>query len=94
MARGFDLSDEKTLADLKILRKPVSFESSKLGVVYNFTELEKSDLKEFISLIKENLKNKDLTLILNSDKKPTKDFSFCWKNRQYFHNFDVLEGAA
>lgn len=97
----FDLSDEKDFGGFKDFCESRSlFESSKLGVVYNFTELEKSDLKEFISLIKENLKNKDLTLILNSDKKPTKDFSFLFEKalpagRQAVisHNFDILEGA-
>ena len=79
------------------------FEASRLGVVFsasggsasggNFNELEKGGLKEFVSLIKENLKNKDLTLILNSDKKPTKDFSFLLKEPAISHNFDVLEGA-
>ncbi len=80
------------------------FESSKLGVVYNFGELEKGDLKEFNSLIKENLKNKDLTLILNSDKprtradsmrggQSTKDFSYLLKEPVIIHNFDILGGA-
>lgn len=68
------------------------FEPSKLGSVFDFNELEKGDLKEFLVLIKENLKNKDLTLILNGDKKPTKDFYFLLKEPIISHNFDNLEG--
>jgi len=69
------------------------FESSKLGVVFNFGDLEKGNAKEFIALIKDNLKNKDLTLILNSEKKPTKDFSFLLKEPVISHSFEELSGA-
>jgi len=101
----FDLSDEKDFGGLKDFSESRSlFESSKLGIVYNFTDLEEGGLKEFISLIKENLKNKDLTLILNSDKprtradsmrgrQPTKDLSFLLKEPVISHNFDLLESV-
>ena len=85
--------DEDFLRFKDFCKSQSLFETSKLGAVFNFGELEKGGLKEFISLIKENLKNKDLTLILNSDKKPTKDFSFLLKEPIISHNFDALEGA-
>jgi DNA polymerase III delta subunit len=89
----FYLDKEDDLARFKDFCKSQSlFELSKLGVVFNFSDLEKADLKEFNSLIKENLKNKDLTLILNGDKKPIKDFSFLLKEPVISHNFDLLEG--
>ena len=89
----FYLDKEDDLARFKDFCKSQSlFESSKLGVVFNFSDLEKAGLKEFNSLIKENSKNKDLTLILNGDKKPTKDFSFLLKEPVISHNFDLLEG--
>ncbi len=69
------------------------FEASKLGVVFDYSNLDKKELKEFISLIKENLENKDITLILNSDKKPTKDFSFLLKTPVISHSFENLEGT-
>jgi len=93
-AAVFDLSEEKDFGGFKDFCESRSlFESSKLGVVYNFTDLEKSDLKEFGKLIKENLENKDITLILNSDKKPTKDFSFLLAKPVISHSFENLEGA-
>jgi DNA polymerase III delta subunit len=70
------------------------FEVSKLGLVYNFSELDKKDIKVFKILIKDNLKNKDLTLILNQEKKPTKEFSFLLKEPVVFHSFDFLKGDA
>lgn len=89
----FYLDKEEDLIRFKDFCKSQSlFEASRLGAVFNFNELEKGDLKEFLVLIKENSKNKDLTLILNSDKKPTKDFSFLLKEPVISHNFDVLEG--
>jgi hypothetical protein len=76
------------------------FDASRLGLVFNFSELDKKELKEFSVLVKNNLENKDLTLILNSDKKPTKGFSFLLEKtlptgRQaiVFHEFEFLSGA-
>ncbi|MHB9019854.1 MAG: DNA polymerase III subunit delta [Minisyncoccota bacterium] len=90
----FYLDKEDDFVRFKDFCKSLSlFEASKLGLVFNFSDLEKADLKEFNSVIKENLKNKDLTLILNSDKKPTKDFSFLLKEPVISHNFDALEGS-
>ena len=90
----FYLDKDEDIGRFKDFCKSQSlFETSKLGAVFNFSDLEKGGLKEFSFLIKENLKNKDLTLILNSDKKPTKDFSFLLKEPVISHNFDQLEGA-
>lgn len=90
----FDLETEDGLGGFKNFCQARSlFESSKLGVVYNFAGLEKSGFKEFIKIIKENLENKDLTLILNSDKKPTKDFAFLLAKPVISHSFENLEGA-
>ncbi len=69
------------------------FETSKLGIVFNFSDLEKPEFKEFIALVKENLENKDITIILNSDKKPTKDLSFLLKKPMISHSFENLEGV-
>ena len=93
-AGSFYLDKDEDLLRFKDFCKSQSlFEPSKLGVVFSFNELEKGDLKEFTALIKENLKNKDLTLILNSDKKPTKDYSYLLKEPVISHNFDILDGA-
>lgn len=89
----FDFNEEKDFGGFKDFCKSQSlFEVSKLGVVYGFLDLEKGKLKEFTSLIKENLENKDITLVLNSDKKPTKEFSFLLKKPVISHSFENLEG--
>ena len=93
-AEYFDLEKEENFVKFKDFCNSRSlFESSKLGSISNFIDLEKKDLKEFVQLIKNNLKNKDLTLVLNSDKKPTKDFSFLLKEPVISHSFDILQGA-
>ncbi len=69
------------------------FETSKLGIVYDFSDLEKTELKEFLLLIKENLENKDKTIILIGEKKPIKDLSFLLKKPVISHSFESLEGA-
>lgn len=93
-AAFFYLDKKEDIVRFKDFCKSQSlFEPSRLAAIFNYNELEKGDLKEFVTLIKENLTNKDLTLILNSDKKPTKDFSFLLKEPIINHNFDALEGA-
>ena len=49
----------------------------------------KSPMKKYI---KNTLTSKDITLILNSDKKPTKDLSFLLKKPVVSHSFEKLEG--
>ena len=52
------------------------FEVSKLGIISEISGLEDKNQKELIKILKENLESKDLTLIIESDKKPAKEFNF------------------
>ena len=52
------------------------FESSKVGIISEMSDLDDSNQKEFSKILKENLETKNLTLIIESDKKPVKEFNF------------------
>jgi DNA polymerase III delta subunit len=94
----FYLDKEEDWVKFKDFCKSQSlFEASKLGIIFsagggNFNKLEKSVLKEFISLIKENLENKNRILILNDENEPSKDFLFLLKKPVIFHKFENLKG--
>lgn len=69
------------------------FEVSKLGIISKIDELEDKNQKEFAKILKENLKSKDLTLIIESDKKPVKEFNFLLKEPAIAHEFENLDSA-
>lgn len=93
-AKNFYLDKENNFGEFKEFCKAQSlFESSRLGIVYDFSDLEKAELKEFNKIIKDNLENKDLTLILISGKKPNKPLSYLLEEPVNFHAFENLEGA-
>lgn len=91
---NFYLDKEGDWEKLKDFSKSQSlFESSKVGVVWNIGNLEDKNRKDLINLLKENLKSKDLTLIINADKKPTKDFNFLLKEPVISWEFENLAGV-
>lgn len=91
----FHLDKNDDFVRLKDFCKSQSlFEPSKLGIVFEFNELGKGEFKEFVSIVKENLKNKDLTLILIGDKKPIKELAFLLKEPVISYSFEVLDGVA
>jgi len=68
------------------------FEVSKLGIISEISGLEDKNQKELIKILKENLESKDLTLIIESDKKPAKEFNFLLKEPIIAHKFENLTG--
>ena len=52
------------------------FSSKKMAVILNSSELKVDELKRFEKLLKANIGNEDLILILSNDKELPKDFSF------------------
>lgn len=90
----FYLNEEMDLEKLKSFSKSQSlFESSRVCAVWGAGDLEGKPEKELINLLKENLKSKDLTLIINEEKKPTKEFSFLLKEPVIAHKFENLTGG-
>lgn len=71
------------------------FEEVKLGILSNVFEgdfLEDNE-SEFINILKANLENKDLTLIISSKKTPLKKFDFLLKEPVLFQEFNDLKGS-
>jgi len=94
-AENFYLDKDNDFGRFKSFCKAQSlFEPSRLGIISDFYDLEKAELKDFNKIIKDNLENKDLTLILISNKKPNKIFSYLLDKPVNFHAFENLEGAA
>jgi len=90
--------DSKSPEEFLKLKEFVShysiFEEVKLGVLSDVFEgdfLENNE-DEFIGLLKTNLKNKDLTLIISSKKAPLKKFDFLLKEPVLFQEFNDLKG--
>ncbi len=89
----FYLNQESGLEKLKDFSKSQSlFESSRVCVVWGIGDLEGKGEKDLINLLKENLKSKDLTLIINEGKKPTKEFNFLLKEPVISNKFENLSG--
>jgi len=90
---NFDLEADGEFQKLKdFIQSQSLFESSKLGVIFNIGDSELKEQKELIKVLKENLESKDLTLIINETKKPTKEFSFLLKEPAIFWEFENLTG--
>lgn len=91
---NFYLEQDGDWEKLKDFSKSQSlFESSKVGAVFGIGDLEDKNKKDLINLLKENLKSKDLTLIINGDKKPTKEFNFLLKEPVISWEFENLAGT-
>lgn len=90
---NFYLDQEADWEKLKDFSKSQSlFESSKLGVIFNSGDLEAKYQKEFAAILKDNLESKNLTLIINADKKLTKDLAFLLKKPAISLEFENLTG--
>lgn len=90
---NFYLGEDGDWEKLKDFSKSQSlFESSKVGAVFGIGDLEDKNKKDLINLLKENLKSKDLTLIISEEKKPTKDFNFLLKEPVISWEFENLTG--
>lgn len=91
--RRFDFENKEEWRDFNDFTKSRSlFESSGMGIVSGVFNLSKSELKEFLKILKDNLASKDLTIIFLDDKKPLKDFSFLLKSPAVSHAFENLSG--
>jgi len=66
------------------------FETFRFGVIFGANSLEGKELKKFIEIIKNNSVPKDLTLVVVSDKKPTKDFGILLKPPVVSEEFSEL----
>lgn len=73
----FDLENKGDWEKLKDFIKARSlFAELKLGIIENYRELADKELKEFASLLKENIETKEPVLVLLDNKVPLKDFKF------------------
>lgn len=89
--RRFDFENEEDWRNFNDFVKSRSlFETSGLGIVSGMSTLQKSELKNFAKILKDNFDSKDLTIILVDDKKPIKDFSFLLKSPVIGHEFENL----
>ncbi len=90
----FDLEEDGELGRLKDFSRANSlFDAFKCGVVRNGDALEKSEHKEYITFLKDQLNKKELILVLLFEKKPTKEFSFLLKPPAIIQEFEELTGA-
>ncbi|NCN52972.1 hypothetical protein GW950_00735 [Candidatus Wolfebacteria bacterium] len=90
----FYLQDKDVLFSLNDFVKAISlFDNMKLGVIEHKTLASKKEEKEYINILKENIKSKDVVLIVLSERKPTKTFSFLLKAPVFFQEFDTLKGS-
>ncbi|MBI4992388.1 MAG: hypothetical protein HZB99_04190 [Candidatus Harrisonbacteria bacterium] len=90
----FNLEDDGGLDKLKDFVKARSlFDNFKLGIVKGGSNLEKTAQKEYIELLKENLKVKEQVLVISQDKKPTKEFKFLLEKPALHQEFENLFGA-
>ena len=93
--RFFDFENEGDWKSFNDFVKSRSlFETSELGVISGVSSLQKSELKDFAKILKDNLASKDLTVILIDDTKPIKDFSFILKPPAVSHKFENLSGSV
>lgn len=86
----FHLSEEGELERLKEFSLSQSlFAKVKLGIIYDPSEGEKS----FISLLKEVLEDKTITLVVVAEKKLTKEFNFLLDKPVTSYSFEPITGA-
>ncbi len=88
-----DLSEEGGVLKLKDLLSAQSlFDNLRLVVAANPFLVEKELLKDLKILLKSALENKSVVLILESDAKPKKDFSFLLEKPVQAQEFELLVG--
>jgi len=88
----FYLGQEGDFLKLKDFSKSQSlFEISRLGVVSGIKDLDEKYQKELIKIFKENLKFKDLTLIISEEKKLIENFGFLTKKPVITESFERLK---
>ena len=92
---SFDLSENGQFDELKDFIKSNSlFDDFKLGIIGGGSSLIPEDQKEYIILLKEILKHKELVLIISEDKAPNKDFKFLLEKPVQSQNFSALIGLG
>lgn len=86
----FSLDEEGSFGRLKNFAGNVSlFDKSKLAVVHQVEEAG----KEAADFLKEFLDDKNITIIITSDDKPTQDFAFLLKKPVLAQEFEELKGV-
>lgn len=87
----FDLENGDAFVALKdFIQARSLFDDLKLGVIHHGSDLGKETKKEYVALLKENIKTKDPVLILIEDKKPTKEFNFLLEKPVLSQDFEAL----
>ena len=69
------------------------FDAVKLGVISGLSNLEAKEKKELLAILKGNLENKDVVILIDEDKKPSKEFNFLLKKPTLFQEFKLLAGT-
>lgn len=88
---NFYLEREGDFERLKDFSRAQSlFEISRLGIISGMTILGNKDQKDLIKILRENLETKDLTLIINEDKKTSKEFKFLLDKPVIIHEFGIM----
>jgi len=94
---NFDFSDSSDETFLKLREFSANysiFEQFKMAILENIFEISEKEEKTFISFLKENLKNKDLTILISEEKKPSQKFKFLTGEPVVVHEFNSLEGST
>jgi len=87
-----DMTADDSLARLKNFVSTRSmFDPVKLIVLDN--PLDEKEQKELRDLLKENIENKELTIVLNSAKKPPASYKFLYEKPSAAHEFPALKDA-
>ncbi|MEK9170344.1 MAG: hypothetical protein AAB674_01725 [Patescibacteria group bacterium] len=89
----FDLEENSQFDKFKDFIKTDSlFDDFKLGIISGGNSLIPENQKEYVVLLKEILKIKELVLIISEDKAPNKDFKFLLEKSVQSQNFEALAG--
>ncbi|MBI5306043.1 hypothetical protein HZB04_00395 [Candidatus Wolfebacteria bacterium] len=92
----FDNDSDKELSNILKFKDFFSnqtlFGSVKLAVAENVLQAAKEN-KEIKKILKSNLENKDLVLIICEEKKPIKEFAFLLEKPVRFQEFENLKGG-
>jgi DNA polymerase III delta subunit len=88
----FDLAEDNDTCRLKeFVANRSMFDKVKLAVVDNV--FKTSDKKIIKTALKENLENKDVLFLVNSDKKPAAEFKFLMEDPVQSQEFPPLDGV-
>lgn len=93
--RRFDFGEPENEEEFLRLKEFVSnysiFDNKKLAVIENIFSFEKT--KHTVEILKDNIDNKDVVLLISEAKKPAKDFNFLLKEPILSQEFKILEQA-